>query len=148
MKSTRNVLAFAEKAGDKHISSQCGFHSWIEVDDFVIDFTAPLFPNMVRDNTGQNLYTPKMFQKMTTSMASSASQLEATGDFFLSGNGELTNEMMDAFVEVPYNIDLVNVCCSWFKKPPLEMLKVIPVSDGFGRIKNVSLQSFNICGSW
>lgn len=144
----KNVLAFAEKVGDKHISSQCGFHSWIESDDFVIDFTAPLFPNMVRDSTGQSLITPKMFQKKTASMADSTSQLEATGDFILSGNGDLTNEIMNTFASVPYNIDLINVCFSWYKKPPLKMLKVIPLSDGFGRIKNVPLQSFHICGSW
>jgi len=144
----KNVLAFAEKVDGRHICSKNAFHSWIESDDFVIDFTAPLFTNMVSDNTEQCLCTPMMFQKMKTSMVNSPSQLEETGDFFLNCNDELTNELMDTFVEDPYNIDLVNVCCSWYKKPPLEMLKIIPISDGLGSIKNTQLQPLRVCGSW
>lgn len=78
----KNVLAFAEKDEGHLFCSENGFHSWIVENDWVIDFTAPLFPDMLKTIYESASCEPKMFQKPLSNMSTSAADLESNGDFF------------------------------------------------------------------
>jgi len=145
---SNSVLIFAEKTGRNYLSSQDGYHCWIEVDGFVIDFSAPLFPLMVKNNDGQSLSEPKMFQKKIVSMADSISQLKTSGDFFMSTNTTLTNELMNKFMATPCIMDLANICCDWYRKPLLEMPKSVSISNESGITNNVPFQEICVSGAW
>lgn len=145
---TQTVLTFAEKEEDRLISTEQGFHSWIEVDGFVIDFTSPLFPSMLEGAPNNPACEPKMFQKEVSAIADSPRQIRSSGDFYLSANVTLTNDLVDHFLAIPCNLDLLNICCNWYRRPPDEMLPHLPVSDDLGTVKNIPLQSFHISGAW
>jgi hypothetical protein len=143
-----NVLAFAEK-NDNHLTcTENGFHSWIVANEWVIDFTAPLFPNMLKTMYKNASCKPKMFQKPLSHMRASAAELGSKGDFFLCENINFANEMMDLFVKRPFNTDIAEICCQWYRRPPTKMMKSITVGDGAGKVKQVQLKSYKISGSW
>lgn len=146
--SSQSVLTFAEKDGARLVSSEGGFHSWIMADDILIDFTSPLFPTMIKTPDGKPLCQSKMFQRNIGTMASSPRELAVTGDFFMSANSKLTNDLIDDFIAVPLNMDLLNICSSWYRRPPSEMPPMIGITDGRGAINNLHLQRFEVRGAW
>jgi hypothetical protein len=146
--TSQSVLTFAEKAGDRFISSEGGFHSWIEVDDVIIDFTSPLFPTMMKTPDDKPLCESKIFQRSIETMVNSPRELAATGDFFMLGDAKLTDNLVDDFVSVPANMDILNICCSWYRRPPSEMQQMIGISDGTDAIRPLYLQRFEISGAW
>lgn len=144
----KNVLAFAEKNENKLFSSESGFHSWIVVNDWVIDFTAPLFPGMLKSKYKHATCEPKMFQKPLSLMCSSASDLDLNGDFFIHENIPFANEMMDRFAQRPFNTNIAEICCKWYRRPPRNMLKSVTIGNGAGELKQAQLKSYRISGSW
>ena len=143
-----NVLAFAEKNGNKLISSENGFHAWIVVKDWVIEFTAPVFPNMLKSMDENASCEPKMFQKPLSVMCPSSANLKSNGDFFLHEDIPFANDMLDHFSKRPFNTDIADICCKWYRRPPRKMLKSITIGDGAGKLKQVPLRSYRISGSW
>ena len=144
----QNVLAFAEKNETQLFCSENGFHSWIVVNDWVIDFTAPLFPNMLKAMDKNASCEPKMFQKPLSDICTSAAELKSNGDFFIHENIQFANEMMDHFAKRPFNTDIAEICCKWFRRPPVKMAKAITVGNGTRGFKQVQLKSYRIAGSW
>ncbi len=144
----QNVLAFAERNETQLFCSENGFHSWIVVNDWIIDFTAPLFPNMLKSMHKNASCEPKMFQKPLSVICASAADLKFNGDFYIHENIQFTNEMMDHFSKRPFNTDIAEICCKWYRRPPIKMAKAITVSNGVGDFKQVQLKSYNIAGSW
>jgi hypothetical protein len=142
------VLAFAENKDENIFCSENGFHSWIVANDCVIDFTAPLFPKMIKERNRIFLCESKMFQKHLNLMCCSADKLKVNGDFFIRNDHEFTEEMIDHYTSYPVNIDLANICCEWYRRPPLNMKKAISISNAAGKIKKVPLKSFQITGHW
>jgi hypothetical protein len=145
---SKSVLTFAEKDGDRLVCSEKGFHSWIMANDVVIDFTSPLFPTMINTPDGSSLCEPKMFQRNIETMAKSPHELAANGDFFMSPDAKLTNDLVDAFIGVPLNMDLLNICSSWYRRMPSEMSQMIGITDGRGGLKSIHLQKFEVSGTW
>lgn len=146
--SSQTVLTFAEKNGDRLVCSENGFHSWIKANDVIFDFTSPLFPTMIKTPEGKSLCEPKMFQRDIEAMAASPRELAVSGDYFMNPDAKLTNDLIDNFIEIPANMDLLNICSSWYRRPPSEMPQMIGITDGRGTINNVQLQPFQISNAW
>lgn len=142
------LLVFAEDKEGKVISSEKGFHSWIQVEEWLIDFSAPQFPKLIESMGLRCHCTAKMFQKPIAAMADSPNNLKVIGDFFLYPNLELTNELVDHFVAFQGYIDLANICNQWYRKPPQKMLESVPVSDGLGNINIMKLHDIPLAGEW
>lgn len=143
-----NVLAFAEKEESHLTCSQNGFHSWIEANESIIDFTAPLFPKIIKIIDQKASCKSKMFQKPLKNMRVSVSDLKKTGDFFVGKDIVLSDQMVDKFLSRPLHTDLIEICCKWYKRPPRRMLESIGISNSSGNIKKVTLKPFYIQGSW
>ena len=56
--------------------------------------------------------------------------------------------MMDSFAKRPFNTDIAEICCKWYRRPPSKMAKVIAVGNGAGDLKQVQLKSYRIDGAW
>jgi hypothetical protein len=144
-----SVLTFAEKDGGRLVSTEAGFHSWIEVDGFIVDFMSPLFPTLMMKAPGSKaLCKPQMLQREIETVAKSPRELAATGDFFLCPNAKLTNDLVDHFISIPSNMEILDICNSWYRRPPSEMPQTIDVSDGRGGIDKIHLQHFDVMGEW
>jgi hypothetical protein len=143
-----NVLVFAENDGTRLFCSDNGFHSWIEANEHIIDFTAPLFPKMVKSVNPTESCPSKMFQKPLKKMCNSVSELKRTGDFFVGKDMVFSDQTVDHFMSFPVNVDLIKLCCDWYKRPPKKMYKAIKIGNNKGHLNDVHLKQINLVGSW
>jgi len=147
-KEEEELLVFAEESDGKITSTENGFHSWIETEEWYIDLFAPQFPKLLESMGQRGKCKAKMFQKHFTAMADSPNNLKVIGDFYFHPNIELTNELVDHFVGIQGYIDLANICNQWYRIPPQKMLQTVPVSDGRGNTNIMRLHDIPLAGDW
>jgi hypothetical protein len=144
----KNVLMFAEIDGDNLACTQNGFHCWVEVDGWFLDFMAPIFPNVMKASGSNESCKAMMMQKNLDQMSENIDALTNLGDFFLSSYPNRREEISKDFFSKPANTDLLKICSQWYKKPPRKILKDIPISNGKGTINNVQLTNKSVVGVW
>ena len=143
-----NVLTFGELRHGNLVSSMEAFHCWVLVDDWLIDFMAPTFPQLLR-NSGRHIgCLPKMMQKPLSSMAQSAGDLQFKGDFYYQINPEITKNRQEYFSSRQAYSDLAEICNRWYQKPPRRMQEQIHIGDGKGVVNSLSLAGESVDGAW
>ena len=146
--ATTSVLSFADLDQESTLSHRHAFHAWVQCDDWVIDFMAPLFPEAAKDVGLTGNIPRKMFQRRITSMAGSLEELSKVGDYYLVPNLELTNQLQKGLLEKPANVDLEYIASMWFKKTPKKIQKEIPISDQTGKLTLAKLSRITLEGAW
>lgn len=147
------VMAFTDMEAfqqqELHSNSEA-FHSWIECNGIVIDLFAPLFrENLLALRPDSPLRLPrKMFQRPLAEMASSPFELTQEGDFFLTTNPSLTNEMTQHFMSKHMNKDLVMVCKHWYKPSPKPMQSQLEMGCDDGTVTLMKLDNTELVGKW
>lgn len=141
------VLMFASEFEGSLRPTDGGFHCWVETKDWLIDFTAPLFPLIV---AGKNLPDPgpKMLQKEVALLKDSPQALTLKGDAFACPDEAFTKAALTGFAHRPFHHDLINVCRSWYAKPGSPMRKHIRIINQRGDAKVVELSNFQVVGCW
>lgn len=134
------VLAFGRDANGMLASDDKAFHFWIEVDDWVIDFQAPIFEATKAQ--------PKMFQKKTISIVADQEQIHETGSFFHEADPMLTSQLLKHFTSHPMNDDLATICANWYRPPPKKIMSSIQISNQKGEISEVRLSPITLVGAW
>ncbi|MCK2120674.1 DUF2026 family protein [Pseudomonas aeruginosa] len=147
--ATDTVLVFAERDETGGcVSTRNGFHCWVETENHIIDFTAPVYRRYLAD-IGGNIQLPrKMFQKPKSSMASSCDFLVDEGDYYVESNPELTMELMSKGAGSAAVGDLAEACLQWFKRPPKKMRSTLPLMDDRGRLTEIKLTGLSVVGVW
>lgn len=142
------VLTFAKREGEYFSSARDAFHCWIQCDDYIIDFMAPVFRESLQAIGFKGDCSRKMFQKSRHAMADSPNDLCRPGDFYLEPNIDLTMETLERFFSRHDTGDLVNVCHHWYKKPPKDIPHQLSMKDNHGAIMNMTLSNITIVGAW
>ena len=147
-KQQRNVISFATLTEGQVQSSDTSFHAWIQCDEYVIDFMAPMFPEACT-SAGHPFIAPRrMFQKKWADMASSHEHLDQEGDFHLVPNPELTVNLRQSFLKKPAGADLVNVCLHWYRRPPKSILPELRMQNDLGEVTRIKLNNSAVSGAW
>lgn len=139
------VLCFGEMLSSGVKSSEDGFHCWVEVDGWIIDFMAPRFGSIKRTEFTKN---SKMFQKKASNMKKHPDDMKQSGDFFLLHNPELSARVLVPVVERIGVQDLANVCSEWFKKVPKKILNYAATADQNGKIRRITLKPISLRSNW
>ena len=142
------ILCFGEQNGESVTCSQEKFHSWVEVGEWAIDFMSPIFSEMALANNKVNIGSAKMFQKKVSEQASEGVDFKTDGDFILRKDQEISKNIIDMFASNEFNIDILNLCCSWFTKPPQIMAQSIDVQNQAGEIISIPLKTINLNSKW
>ena len=143
-----NVLMFAEPDGDRLTCTKNGFHCWIEVSGWLIDFMAPVFPHVMRKRGHETPCKPMMMQKKLDDMVESYDSLKRPGDFRLSVSPGKMENLFEHFESKPVNADLMEISTDWYRRPPGDMNEQISMSDGRGNIIKVPYIGESLVGSW
>lgn len=125
------VISFGRPDGLGHLESDDeAFHCWVEVDNYVIDFMAPVFRENWKDLGGKNAHVPRrMFQRP---IPEGEVELTKEGDAFFSPNLDLTNDIKKRFGSRQAMIDLLGVCSRYYRKPPRPLPRDIAISGSRG----------------
>lgn len=132
-------IAFVDGKIEELNSSKTAFHCWVEVDDWIIDFQAPIFNEAINRNGTKSQIPRKMFQKNLASNLNTAIH---------KSNPGLTAAMIQHFTSKPANLDILKICVEWYKPCPKKMHAAIVISDQHGRTNNVVLSPRTLVGAW
>ncbi|MDB6119523.1 MAG: hypothetical protein JWO08_3304 [Verrucomicrobiaceae bacterium] len=143
----RSVVMFASDVDGILVPTDGGFHCWIETEEWVVDFTTPLMPLIVK---GRSLPDPgpKMMQRRICSAKETPEDLDRAGDFFVHPNQSFTNHTLEQFAKVPFHHDLISICRQWYKRPPRQMRPIIGIGDQNGKVSEVSFSRYQVVGEW
>lgn len=143
---TPEVAFFGENQGGRIVASLKGFHMWVQTETHLIDFMAPIFPESFVD---QKLSVPrKMLQRSMSSEASSLDAVNTPGDFYTIPDLELTNVLLDKFLDRPAMRDLLNIVDTWHGARRKPQLPSITMGDSAGDTHRLTLPRTTACGSW
>lgn len=111
-------LVFADP--NSQIVTHCndGFHSWIETDDWFIDFTSPLFPEMIAPLNIGNC-DRMMLQKPLCEAAPSISELNTRNCFCLFPDYDFTLARIDSVIENNAFFNIMQECIDSYKNQHL-----------------------------
>jgi hypothetical protein len=141
------VLSFAGVSENKNEGK--GYHCWIMCDDYIVDFTAPLFRESLHARGLTGNCSRKMYQKPRSSLVDSRLLLRNPGDSYLLPDVALTRRVLENFHSVARNQDLVNICAAWYKKPPKDMPRQLSLEDNkTGVTTTLTLSDLTLVGAW
>jgi hypothetical protein len=142
------VAFFGAKNGTRIESDVDGFHVWIQTKDHIIDFMAPIFREAFFE-AGMKYEIPRlMLQKRLTDEVQMADDLQRSGDVFTLPNLEMSEHIVDRFLEKPSNTDLLNIAESWFGRRSSKQAPNISMQNDLGEINELHLSRTVARGSW
>lgn len=143
---TPELAYFGEEEDEHIVSSERGFHMWVQTETHIIDFMAPIFPEAFAE---RGLTIPrKMFQRTLSSESENLSALRAPGDFFTNPNPELTDTLVDRFLSTPSARDLIGVTDAWFGKRRQSQARSFQMADSTGERFDLTLPRTTVSSSW
>jgi hypothetical protein len=145
---TNLFIAFAADEDGELISNEDHFHCWIEVNGWIIDFTAPLFNEMAPAERKGAIVPRLMFQKPAITDVSSFESLNTPGAYIHVPNAELTTALMSHFSQKPAYSDLIGICEQWYVCPPKKMAPSVGIGDQHGNMNEVRLSRIRLGGAW
>ena len=142
-----SVILFATNRKGILEADDGGFHCWIETEDWVVDFTTPLFPKLLEGSAMPNLGA-KMMQRRYVSAKKSPQELVSSGDYFIHADIDFTKHALTKFASKQGHHDLVNICLNWYERPPKAMMNSIRIGNEKGEIREVLLSRYEVVGEW
>jgi len=139
------ILVFAEQGPEGVKAGDDGFHCWIEVDGWAIDFMAPAWSALHSDHLD---IPSKMFQKRLSNMSPTINDMCRAGDFYYSSTDESTMEFMAHMNDKPIYADLAEICANWFSKYPKHISASVAIGGKKGGQQVVKLSGKKTVGKW
>lgn len=140
-----NVVIYGREENGLFVNDEKAFHAWVECQGWLIDFMAPIMREALRKDGVDWRVPRRMLQKPLAERKSSLGEIQHIGEFFAGHDHALTESLIDA--QSTQFIDLMNVCLTWFRRPP-KSLKEICLADSHGPIKKLILRAPAIDGVW
>lgn len=143
-----DVLVFAENDSSGIRSSESGFHCWVEAEDYIIDFQAPIFKEILARSRPVNTLERKAMQMRIDTSSPSLDSFALTGTHWHEKNLELTTSLLNNFYSKLANLDFIEISKQWYKMSPKDISRTLQIGDQNGRIKSVALSPLRVNGSW
>jgi hypothetical protein len=141
-------LAFADPSDGVMRANLSGFHCWVETDDSIIDFQAPLFADALARQDPSRVLPRRMMQKSLATASAAPIDLTTGGECWHQADRALHMQLLTEFVERQANQDLARIANQWYQPGPGELRDAIEVGDGRGRVKRVPLSPIRVDGAW
>jgi hypothetical protein len=147
--SSNDVLALADKDGSGNIiASSNGFHCWVVADQWIVDFSAPLFREMWRRAGLDKPIERKMLQRLLSATEGGLDNLLCPGDVTLREDPALTFHFQQKQRHFKVNTDFEDIAVQWFQRTPKKISPQIGIGDAKGNITQVKLSGPMLSGAW
>lgn len=103
------VAFFGKDEDGRMVSASDGFHMWVLTRTHVIDFMAPIFPETFAPAMPGFAMPRRMLQRELSTEATSLDGLRKTGDFITLPDPDLTESLIDNFLQREMNTDLLMI---------------------------------------
>lgn len=122
------------------------FHMWIQTRTHVIDFQAPVFREALGEQVRSWEVPRLMFQRGLNEQCDG--NFQRAGDFDLFPNPELTDALVDSFLEHNGSRDLLFSCEDWFIRPPKPIPPTLGLGSSDGAFRMLSLSPIRVDSAW
>lgn len=142
--STPSVLVIGKNEGNAISWDESNFHMWVQTEDHIIDFIAPIFLESVkaRVNVPRN-----MFLRSRDSESQSIADVSTPGDFYTLPDADLSEHFVDLFMDRPSHVDLLLAIDAWYKPYPLPLADMA-LLDKYGKVAPLKIVSPGVDGVW
>lgn len=143
-----DVAFFGHHTDNRLSSSSDGFHMWVQTETHIVDFMAPIFPEVFGGLLPDRQLPRKMLQRLIATEAAGASSLVATGDFVTFPDPDLTDQLVDNFFKRPANGDLMMVAEAWFGSRRAKQKRSFSMQNDLGEVYELALPATVATGAW
>lgn len=146
--SQAKLLTLGAYQAGQLLSNDSQYHCWIEANGWIIDFMAPLFPQLVKRAGITANIGPWMLQKSQTKAKSSLLEVRAQGEYLVLENDALTSKKLSQMLSQPAHIQRGKLAMDWFVKAPKKMSTPLSVSLAGGKKQLITYTRCTISGAW
>ena len=135
---------------DKQLKATSEHHQWwIEVDGWLIDFTAPLLPLLYKRTGNTEANVPfKMLQKPLADCHAQWQSLSEEGAVWKAEDDDLTVAGLQRLASNPGHIARGQVAMKWYVKPPKKQPNPMTATLSNGQRATYTLGSQTLSGAW
>ncbi|WP_324261628.1 DUF2026 family protein [Altererythrobacter sp. H2] len=141
-------IFYGKDEGGKFSWGNDGFHMWVQTKDHVIDFMAPIYAESFAIAQPDVVLPRKMFQKRLEDDKQSLDDLQATGDYMVFPDPDLSEELIDHFLSRPINTDLLGIAEAWFGSRRGKQRPTISMGSNDGIVRHLTLPPTIARGAW
>lgn len=141
------IALFGQAEAGSIRTSPDSFHMWVQTETHIIDFMAPIFREAFA-GLGAATIPRLMFQRHLTTEAHSLDDLTAPGAFFSLPDPDMSKFMIDEFLGMEVNRDLLMIADEWFGGRVGKQKRVMAMRDEAGKIIDLRLPSTTALGAW
>lgn len=142
------IAFFGKDEDGRMVWSSDGFHMWVQTQTHIIDFMAPIFPETFAEVMPGTAFPRKMLQRRIETEGASLNELRATGDFITLPDPDLTESLIDNFLDRPANGDLLMIAEQWFGSPRGKQQQSFAMVNDVGEVQQLSLSNAVAAGTW
>lgn len=142
------LVCYGIADGRRFTWGESGFHVWVQTECHVIDFISPIHQEAFAGAAEEVSLPRKMFQKRLDSEKSSIDDLSKVGDFITFPDVDLSDEIIDSFVKIPTNTDLLEIAQTWFGNRRGQQRASIQMQSNDGIVHRLTLPSTIASGAW
>jgi len=122
---------------------------WVEVDGWLIDFTAPLLPWLYKRTGNKGTQVPfKMLQKPLADCLENWQSLRQAGEIWKAEDDDLTVSGLQRLASNPGHIARGQAAVKWYVKPPKTQSSPMTITLSNGQRSTYSLGSQSLSGAW
>lgn len=146
--STNAVALYGRQVDGEIVATDEGFHCWIDVDGWTVDFSAPLLGQAAAPSEFGSPVPPLMFMRRCRDGVAEINDLNTPGAYLHRHDKVLTYELLRDFMSRPINGRLAEVCRKWYTAPPEVMSPSTEATIRDGRTSRYERSLLAIEGSW
>lgn len=144
----RKCICYGKDEGGKFSWGNDGFHMWVQTEEHIIDFMAPIYAEAFAIVQPEVMIPRKMFQKRHEEDNQSLDDLNAVGDYMIFPDPVLSEELIDHFLSRPSNTDLLNVAEAWFGSQRRKQKPTFSMGSDDGIIRHLTLPTTIAHSAW
>lgn len=129
-------------------SSPAAFHCWVQTDDHIVDFQAPMFKEIGNPQLPGLVTARRMMQRRIDAGGPSLESLAVSGTHWHEANADLTASKLTSFSAFAVNRDVAEICNQWYKPTPRDMRRAVSITDQDGEVRSVPVSPLRIDGAW
>ena len=141
---TPSVLSIGKSEGNTISWDQNNFHMWVQTENHIVDFIAPIFRESVQ---GRIDVPRRMLQRNQENESPSIDDLSSPGDFYTLPDPDLSEYFVNEFMDRPNHVDLLLAIDAWYKPYPTP-LQDMALLDKYGKVEPIKIFAPRLDGSW
>lgn len=141
-------IFYGKDEGGKFSWADDGFHMWVQTEEHIIDFMAPIYAESFAIAQPDIVIPRKMFQKRIEDDNQNLDDLDAIGDYMVFPDPDLSEELIDRFLNRSANTDLLNVAEAWFGSRRGKQKSKISMGSNDGIVRHLTLPTTIARSTW